>query len=47
MIELHERMLPTSVGVEPATFWFLVGRASNWATEAGKEESIAAFLKKL
>ena len=28
-------MLPTSAGVEPATSWSPVGRASNWATEAG------------
>ena len=27
-------MLPTSAGVEPATSWSLVGRASNWATQA-------------
>ena len=25
MINLHERMLPTSVGVEPATFWSPIG----------------------
>ena len=37
MINLHERMLPTSAGVEPATSWSPVGRASNWATEAGYE----------
>ena len=35
MINLHERMLPTSAGVEPATSWSPVGRASNCATEAG------------
>ena len=34
-INLHKRMLPTSAGVEPATSWSPVGRASNWATEAG------------
>ena len=28
-------MLPTSAGVEPVTSWSPVGRASNWATEAG------------
>ena len=33
-INLHERMLPTSAGVEPVTSWSQVGRASNWATEA-------------
>ena len=37
MINLHERMLPTSAGVEPATSWSPVGRASNWATEAGAD----------
>ena len=26
MINLHERMLPTSAGVEPATSWSPVGR---------------------
>ena len=36
MINLHERMLPTSAGVEPATSWSPVGRASNCATEAGR-----------
>ena len=35
MINLHERMLPTLTGVEPATSWSPVGRASNCATEAG------------
>ena len=35
MINLHKRMLPTSAGVEPAISWSPVGRASNWATEAG------------
>ena len=35
MINLHERMLPTSARVEPATSWSPVGRASNCATEAG------------
>ena len=34
-INLHERMLPTSAGVEPAISWSPVRRASNWATEAG------------
>ena len=29
-------MLPTSAGVEPATSWCPVGRASNCATEAGR-----------
>ena len=28
-------MLPTSAGVKPTTSWSPVGRASNWATEAG------------
>ena len=27
MIKLHERLLPTSAGVEPATSWSLVGLA--------------------
>ena len=36
MINLHERNLPTSAGVEPATSWSPFGRASNWATEAGQ-----------
>ena len=35
MIYLHERMLQTSAGIEPATFWSSVGRRSNWATKAG------------
>ena len=35
MINLHERILPTPAGVEPATSWSPVGRASNCATEAG------------
>ena len=34
MISLHERMLLTSAGVEPATSWSPVGRAFNWATRA-------------
>ena len=34
MINLRERMLPTSAGFEPATSWSPVGRASNCATEA-------------
>ena len=34
MINLHERMLPTSTGVEPVTSWSPVGLASNLATEA-------------
>ena len=35
MINLHESLLPCSAGVEPATSWSPVGRASNWATETG------------
>ena len=35
MINLRERMLPTSAGVEPETSWSPVGRASNCSTEAG------------
>ena len=34
MINLHKRMLPTSVGVEPVISWSPIVRASNWATEA-------------
>ena len=34
MINLHERMLPTSAGVEPETSWSPVVCASNWATKA-------------
>ena len=33
-------MLPTSAGVEPATSWSPVGRASNWATEAGETQLV-------
>ena len=33
-------MLPTLVGVEPATSWSPVGHASNWATEAGNEQTM-------
>ena len=28
-------MLPDQAGIEPATLWSSVGRASNWATKAG------------
>ena len=35
MINLHERMLPTSAGVEPATSGLQSDGVSNWATEAG------------
>ena len=34
MINLHERMLPTSAGVEPATSGLQSDGASNWATKA-------------
>ena len=34
MINLHERMLQTTAGVEPAISWSPFGRGSNWATEA-------------
>ena len=37
MINLHERMLPTSAGVEPVISLSPVGRASNCATEAGNQ----------
>ena len=42
-------MLPTSAGVEPATSWSPVGRASNWATEADFrwfKKDICQFLAK-
>ena len=38
MINLHKRMLPTLVGVEPATSWSPVERASNRAIEASGPE---------
>ena len=34
MINLHERMLQTSAGIEPATSGHQSEGASNWATEA-------------
>ena len=40
MINLHERMLPTSAGIEPTTPSSPVWRASNWATEAGSQGSV-------
>ena len=46
MINLHERMLPTLAGVEPATSWSSVGRASNWATKGWHEMSRLVFSKK-
>ena len=45
MIKVHEWMLPTRRGVEPAISWSPVGRASNWATKAGKY-GILSWLKK-
>ena len=45
MINLRERMLPTSAGVEPATSWSPVGRASNCATEAGVSAKIYLVLR--
>ena len=45
MINLHVRMLPTSAGVEPATSWSPVGRASNCATEANSGEFPGAFCR--
>ena len=30
------RMLPDPAGIEPPTSWSPVGRASEWATEAGE-----------
>ena len=48
MINLHERMLPTLAGVEPATSWSPVGRTFNWATEVGltklKTAEVSSFL---
>ena len=43
MINLHERMLPTSAGVEPATSWSPVGRASEPPRPA---ELVLALLNK-
>ena len=42
MINLHENMLPDPVGIELATSWSPVERASDWAMDAGTwtEESI-------
>ena len=34
MINLHGRMLPDPVGIEPGTYWSSVWCASNWANEA-------------
>ena len=39
MINLHERMLPTSAGVESGTSWPPIRRVFNWATEAGTLKS--------
>ena len=38
MIHLHERIFPDPAGIEPATSWSPVGRASDWANEAGLYE---------
>ena len=46
-INLHERMLLTSAGVEPATSWSPVGHASNWATEADFWRSSHYFFSNL
>ena len=35
MINLHERMVPDPVGIQPSNSWSPVGRASDWAIEAG------------
>ena len=41
MINLDERMLPTSVGIKPGTSWSPVGGASNCSTEA----ALSIYLK--
>ena len=37
-------MLPDLAGIETAAFWSQVGRASDWATEAGVKKSILLLL---
>ena len=44
MSNVHERMLPTSSGVETATSWSPVGRASKCATEAGIGECVREWV---
>ena len=49
MINLHERMLPTSAGVQPATSWSPVGRASNCATRPARHGEVfimSSFVEK-
>ena len=47
MINLHERMLPTSAGVEPATFWSPVGRRIQLSHQAGRIRKIELCNKSL
>ena len=35
MINLYDRMSPDPAGIDTATSWSSVGRASDWITEAG------------
>ena len=35
MINHHERMLTTQLGIQPTIPWSPVGRVSNWATDTG------------
>ena len=53
---LHERMLPDPAGVEPATSWSPVGRASNWVIGqqsvsnviwAAKSENVPSYMRPL
>ena len=46
MINLHERMLPTSTGLNPRPPGLQSDGASNWATEAGFQNWFASLLKK-
>ena len=45
MINLHERMLPTSAGVEPATSWSPVGRRIQLSHRGRPEQYTSAELK--
>ena len=47
MINLHERMLPTLAGVESATSWSPVERASSWVTETGLKKKKKKKKKKV
>ena len=46
MINLHERMLPETAGIEPKTSWSSVGRASDLAIEAGSQPVLSKHLGK-